>query len=225
MGFKTEEMTNTSNYTFCNIIEGKFAIKATAETEGAVKRINKNEQQVFEVHHNAVEGFLHSVDTAEGKYGKYLSISLRDDNGIYVVQIPLDSSFAYSFFNRTNKINFDKEIELRSYAFEKGGKKTRSIVVYQFGQKLDKQWSEENRGELPDLKKIIYQGKEVWDSTDRVTYFEKLAETLKAKCMEANLKNNVANLEKPKLNEAIEDNDALESEVISQTTSNKKRKI
>ncbi len=161
---KTErESRSNDNFQFAQIVKGEFRVKVTKETEGAEMRENKNGDEVYETITNKVSGvFLHRVEVAESEYGKQLKIFLRDEDAkekFFVIQVPLNSGYAYSFLNRANNIDHKKPILVKVFDIEnvseKDGKtyKTKTLTIAQDGQLIAKSWNEETG--IPKAEPIV----------------------------------------------------------------------
>ncbi len=180
-GLRQEE-NKTGNTTFLQIINGKLAVRVPEGVQGSTKRTNKSGKEVYELLYSVVEGLITNVSISEaGEFGKELHIKLVNEGEVYVIQTGASGGNAFGFLSRVPNINFAEMVELRPYAIlDKATNKTKSyFIAYQKNAegkytKLDSAFTKENPNGLPELKKIKFQGKDVFDDTDRITFFEQM---------------------------------------------------
>lgn len=151
---RAKRTTGTSNnFQFAQIVNGEFHVKVEKETPGAIARENKNGVEVHELIYNELEGiYLHEIEIRESEFGKQLQIYLRDEEArekFFVIQVPLNSGYAYSFLNRAKQVDLIKPVTVKVFEIENKGDdgkdyKTKTITISQNGKMLEKSWSKEN---------------------------------------------------------------------------------
>ena len=145
------------NARYANIISGKFAEKVDEDTPGAKSRLNKNNETVWELNHPSVEGRIKKAFIHESDYGKTLRVTLDcDDEGIIVVNIPVESRYFDSFMNRLPNIAkaMDQVVVIKPYSFtdkETQGKR-QGLTVEIGGVKIEPFYTKENTGQKPTDK-------------------------------------------------------------------------
>lgn len=176
-GLKKKE----SQHDYLQIMGGSFRQSVKEGTPDAIERKNKNDVKVWELHFGTVVGFITLASVTEEKFGKELHLQITNDGEHYVIQTQANSGYAYGFFSRMENIDFSKEIEISAYEIpNEVGVKKPILCVYQGVDEKGKRklvsskYTKENPGSCPPMEKMIYQGKEVWDSTKRTAYFENL---------------------------------------------------
>lgn len=142
------------NARYANIISGKFAEKVDSDTPGAKSRLNKNQETVWELHHPSVEGRIKKAIIHESDFGKTLRLSLDcDDEGVIIVNIPVESRYFDTFMNRLPNIVkvMDKPITIKPYSFidkETQGKR-QGLTVECGGSKIDAFYTADKPGNKP----------------------------------------------------------------------------
>lgn len=165
--------------TFVTIFEGKFVKKVEIGTPNAVIRTNKNGKEVCELHYKSlVDVYVRDIEKKDHEeYGASWVITLETDDGqSFGLQIPYSGRATNGFMHRLPNIEIDKPITLVPSRFQEvlnGITKYKThLVVHQFGEKLEKYWTEQNPGDLPQMKKVIFKGVEQWDDTEQMQYIE-----------------------------------------------------
>jgi len=148
----TRKERGSSNFQFASIVNGEFHIKVDPGTEGSVKRTNKNGIEVDELIYNEVSDlFFKALEVAETDFGKQLKVMLMhadNKDKYFVINVPLNSGYAKAVLNRAMNIDLGKTIEAKVFDIEnKAGdkvNKTRSITIYQNGEKVEQSWTKDN---------------------------------------------------------------------------------
>jgi len=161
MNLKKRENSN-DNFMFASIVGGDFRVEVPEGTEGAVQRENKNGKIVWELLFAEVgEVFIKSLEIVESEYGKQLKIFLQskeNEKKFFVIQVPLNSGYAYSFLNRVEGVDLEKEVTVKVFAIENKGEdekvyKTKTLVISQDGKSVEKKWEGDNK-EVPKAEPI-----------------------------------------------------------------------
>lgn len=187
---KTKRTSNNNdNFQFAQIVQGEFHVKVNSDTQGAIMRKNKNDVEVHELIYNEIEGvFLHEFEVTESDFGKQLKIYLRDEENkdkFFVIQVPLNSGYAFSILNRAKQVDLLKPVTVKVFDIENeakdGGKpfKTKSITLSQNSEKVNKSWDKDNNPvpkPSPILDKkgnpIVKNGYEQYDYSEKEAYLE-----------------------------------------------------
>ena len=154
---------------------GKVVQKVKADTEGAISRINKNGDTVYENHYDSFSGNLVSarIESTE-KYGDFVELVMESEGDHFNVQFPVRSGYGRSFMYRLPNLEITEEFEITPYDFENNeGKRISGLNLYQDGNKILSYWNKENPGKLPELEKVEFQGKTRWDDGKRTNYLLK----------------------------------------------------
>ncbi|MHA1903892.1 MAG: hypothetical protein ACW977_07970 [Candidatus Thorarchaeota archaeon] len=173
MGLKTKKGKGNAKY--LNVMFGKVVQKVKADTEGAISRVNKNGDTVYENHYDSFSGSLVSarIESTE-KYGDFVELVMESDGDYFNVQFPVRSGYGRSFMYRLPNLEVTEEFEITPYDFENNeGKRVSGLNLYQNGEKILSFWTRENPGKLPELEEVEFQGKTRWDDGKRTKYLVK----------------------------------------------------
>lgn len=152
MGFENEKPRATYIY----IVEGKLAMKADSETPNAVKRLNKNKQEVWEQIYPAFTGVLVNIECVKNdKLGSYeYRISLDDFGKSYILTIPTESKYGDQFAIKFMHLKKGKEYKFSPFSFmgeDKDGKSRQitGINIFDGDEKLMSYFPKEDPKDHP----------------------------------------------------------------------------
>ena len=148
--------SNRTNKTYLSIVNGKIAQRVKPETPNAVKRFSEKAQKEFhELLYDYITGKIVAMELSLSDYGEELKIDI-ENNGLYQLQIPVDSRFFETFANRLSKADLNKEIRTIPYSFKDEKDKTRSGVnlfhkndAGVFNVKIEPLYTKDNQGNIP----------------------------------------------------------------------------
>lgn len=105
--------------TFYYIINGKITTKVTPDTPNAVKRINKNSEEVFELNYDFIEGNLIDFRVRKNeKTGSNEYVFTFDDVGVKsILTIGVESSYAENIVRRFYGLTPNKLLTFVPYSF------------------------------------------------------------------------------------------------------------
>lgn len=120
---------------FMSIINGKWAEKAEAGTEGAVERKNKKEEIVHELLYNDVSGIITSMVIEKKDFGKQLNVVIDDVGEVFTLSIPVESRYFDAFVNKIACADLKKPVRLAPFSFIPSGetKAKSGMNIYQVG--------------------------------------------------------------------------------------------
>lgn len=180
---------NKPNIGFLKIIGGTFRQQVPENTPGSKSRTNKENRVVHEMEYTDLEGIITKVELREHEeFGQQLCIDVSDEKSVYQMQLPLSSSHADVFLNKSENIDFKKPVHFAPYQFTPKGeeKEKRGMVIKQNGEKVESKWTKENPGEIPELEKKKVKGKEIWDNSKRIDFYvETVIPAIQAELQEA----------------------------------------
>lgn len=173
--------TNGGNTKFLGVMNGNFTLRADESTPNAVKRINKNGKEVWELLYNKLEGKITNVSIEEGEYGKELEVTVLAGSTKFALQMPASGGYAFGLLSRLPNVDFNQSIVFRPYSiYDKEKDRNKNyLVLYQSGKGYNKDsvpsaFTKENPNGLPELEEITVKGKKQWDDTKRVLFFEQM---------------------------------------------------
>lgn len=179
MGLQSRSQSS-GNTNYLSISKGHFIQSATATTEGAIPRVNKNGITVYELHFdNDFYGTISDVRIMPNGYdGKdEIKMSFVDSDHIrWVVQFGLRSSYGRRFMSTFWNINTKEEIAISPYYFTPKGSSdiVNGMNILQFGEKVPPFYTNDEPGQVPPLATVVVKGENVIDDTTRVDYLKQL---------------------------------------------------
>jgi hypothetical protein len=172
MGLENKEEGN-----YITILGGKFCQRVSEGTEGAVKRVNKIGNTVYEKFHDSFTGKLTDIKVKDGTYGKTWNFYFTDKKDTYILQLSYSNSFATAFLKMLPNIDLTKEMKISPSVKEVDGKNKSSLFVNQDGQSIKHAYTMENPNGMPDMEQVEIKGEKVWDDTKRLVFLQKMVDT------------------------------------------------
>jgi hypothetical protein len=173
--------STTGSTVYLSIQGGKIARRVTEATQFSKERQLESGKLIHEELYDSLEGFMTSLTTRDGQFGKELHIHIGDDLK-YVVQLKLSSSPASSFLKALPNVDLSKRVKLipKSEEVKEGVKRT-NIILVQENAGIKHAFTKDNPNGLPPMKKVKVKGKETWDDSDQLEFFERLIADTHAK--------------------------------------------
>lgn len=177
--------TQSGGMKYLNFMSGKFVERVTEGTPGSTPRELKKGpnagKMVHEISYDTYEGQIIDIKTEDTEYGQKLNIFIdvsteEDPDSKVKLSLPLSSGPAKGFLSRLPVIDFTKDVVLKGYNIEnkETGRFNSYLVPYQGGEKLLSQFTRENPNGLPPMEKIKVKGKEQWDDSKQLDFYEAL---------------------------------------------------
>lgn len=170
-------LENRESGNFITILGGKFCQRVPAGTPGSKERINKNNKVVHEKFYDSFTGKLVGIKTQDGEYGKNWLFSFQDGGEIYHLQLSYSNSFAVALLKMLPNVDLSKEMKVSPSTKEVDGKNKSSLFIAQDGNYITHAFTRENPNGLPDLKKLVVKGQDVWDDTERLEFLYNMVTT------------------------------------------------
>jgi hypothetical protein len=171
MGLKT----SGGGTIYLSIQNGKVARRVQEPTATSKSRVIEGSGKlIHEELYDSVEGLMTGLATREGNYGKELLITINDQVDSYQLQIKLSSSPASAFLRALPNVAPEMPLLIIPKIQEKDGVRRTSIILSQGNKGVKWAFTKDNPGELPPMKKIKVKGKETWDDSEQLDYFEKM---------------------------------------------------
>lgn len=161
---------------YFTILGGKFSLRVSAETPGAVARVNKLGKTVYEVYHDSFTGKLIGIRTKDSEYGKNWEFDFQDGGEVYTLQLSYSNSYATNFLKILPNANLEKEMKVQPAQKVEDGKTKSSLFVSQDGVTLKHAYTKDEPNGLPPMEKIIVKGQETWDDTKRLVFLQAMVE-------------------------------------------------
>lgn len=168
----------SGNTTFLSITNGKLVRQVKQPTEKSIERVNKVGRTVYEEFYDNMDGIITAIDTKESEYGKFWIISLKSESENYKLEMNYSGGYAMSFLKALPNVNLSQAVTLTPRLNIDGDKKQSVLFISQNGKALKHYWNKDNPGNLPPLDKIKVKGKDVYDDSRRLEFFENYVKSL-----------------------------------------------
>jgi len=169
------------NAVYLSIMEGKLVRRVKEAGEGISERVNKIGNTVFEKKYKSVTGIIVDIKKRDHtEYGSDWRIHVRNGETLFVISMYCSSNYAEDFMKRVENIDMAQPVKLCPYYIhdEEKDKYRGYFVPYQNEKKVESLYNKDNDwGGMPKMEQITVKGKEVWDNSKRIDYFETMLET------------------------------------------------
>lgn len=160
-------LENITRGNYISILQGKFAQRVPEGTEGAITRVNKTGRTVHEKFYDRFTGVLTDIRVKDSDaYGKTWEFVFDADGTEYIIQMPYSGSFSAQFLKMLPNIDISKKMTLTPVTEIEDGKTKSSLFVNQDGNPVKHAFTRANPNGMPEMKKIMVKGQEVWDDSD-----------------------------------------------------------
>lgn len=178
---------NSSHSVFIGIVDGKISRRHQAPIEGVTKtRQTATGKTIHEEFFDHVSGFITDISTKDHKdFGSFLVVSIVDGESKFSLEFSLDSGYATAFLKTLPNMDFSKRTTIIPKMSMEGDKKKVTVFINQGEKALKHYFSKDNPNGLPQMKSIIFKGKEQWDNTDQVKFFMNMLDKLRPKIQAA----------------------------------------
>ena len=173
-GFSKNESKGSGK--FVSIADGKFKIKVSEGTEGAIARTKEDGTEVHELVFDKLTAVIKDIKAVDTEWGKKIEVSVDAQGNDYTISMSFASSYAITLLRNLTSDKFiaSKAVELAPYSFEtnEGGKEKKmiGISIKQDGEKLKSRF--ENT-DVPAWKEFMVNGTKTFDKTDQVEFLLK----------------------------------------------------
>jgi hypothetical protein len=175
---------NEGRRIFLNVSDGQIVRQHQSPIEGVtVTRENKNKKVVHEEFFRAVTGVVTDIKSKETPFGMVWEISLQDGDDDYVLSFNYSSKYTSCFFRAAPNVDFGAPLTINPWSMKDKKDATKTVIglsLYQHvaghekKQKVEFAYTRENPGEMPDLVKRKIKGKDTYDDSDQLDFFEKM---------------------------------------------------
>jgi hypothetical protein len=178
MGLQKE----TGRKNFLSISNGKLVLQHQNPIEGVtVERENKNGKVVHEEFFSSIEAYITSIQSKETTFGKVWEIELKDGEDAYTLSFNYSSRYANNFFRALPNVNLAAIVKIAPWSMKDKKDATKTVIglsLYQFGDKVPFAYTRDQPGDMPEMKKVKRKGKEEWDDSDQLEFFENMVKDL-----------------------------------------------
>lgn len=160
-------LENITRGNYISILQGKFVQRVQEGTEGAVTRVNKVGKTVHEKFYDRFTGLLTDIKVKDSTdYGKTWEFVFDVKGNTFILQLPYSGSFSSQFLKMLPNVDVSKPVTLTPVIKEEDGKPKSTLFVNQGDVTVKHAYTRANPNGMPELKKIMVKGQEVWDDSD-----------------------------------------------------------
>lgn len=171
-------LNNISRGNYITILQGKFCQRVPEHTEGAVTRVNKTGKTVHEKFYDRFTGILKDIRVKESTdYGKTWEFDFDAGAVEYTLQLPYSGSFSSQFLKMLPNIDVSQAFTMTPVTEIEDGKTKSSLFINQNGNTIKHAFTRANPNGMPEMKKIMVKGNEVWDDTDILIFLTNMVNT------------------------------------------------
>jgi hypothetical protein len=169
-------LENREGGKYITIMGGKFAVRVSEGTPGAVERVNKVGKTVHEVFYDSFTGKLIDIRKRDGAYGPSLEFDFRDGGDVYTLQLSASNSYATNLLKILPNADLTQEMKVQPSQKIEDGKTKSSLFVSQNGVTLKHAYTKNEPNGMPPMEQITVKGKLQWDDTKRLEFLMAMAE-------------------------------------------------
>lgn len=169
-------LDNREGGKYITILNGKFCVRVPQGTDGAVERVNKLGNTVYEKFYDSFEGKLVNIRTQDSPYGKNWVFDFRDEGEVYHLQLSYSNSYATNILKILPNVDLTKEMKVQPAQRIEDGKTKSSLFISQDGVTLKHAYTKDNPNGLPQMEQITIKGQLVWDDTKRLEFLSAMVE-------------------------------------------------
>jgi hypothetical protein len=172
---------NNNNAIFLNIADGKIIRRFPNPTKDSKERVLTKGPNagkiVHEEHYSFVEGLIIDIQTKDSDYGKSWIVVIQDGEEKYNLQMDYSGGYSSAFLKALPNVDLSSKVKLSPKMTIEGDKKKTTMFVNQHGQAAKHFYTKDQPNGLPQMKKIKVKGKEQWDDSDMMSFFENMVNT------------------------------------------------
>lgn len=174
---------NTSRKTYLTVYDGKFTRRVEEGTIGAVSRMTQPKKgegkMVHELYFSNLSGKITDIYTRDGAYGKTWNIDINDGTEKYSLQFGYSDGLAIAFLKMLPNVNLDEDVVFSiSKKFDpKDNKEKTSLFLNQNNEPIKHAFTMALPNGLPEMKMVVVNGEEKWDSTERLAFLQNMVDT------------------------------------------------
>lgn len=165
---------NQSNAAYYSISNGKICRQFNSPNADTKERVNKNGKTVYEQFYDFIDGKIVDISTKDSDYGKFWIITLEDEEGKYILQMPYSSGYSQAFLKTLPNVDLTHKVKLTPKLTIEGDKKKTTLFVNQHGAALKWAYTKDAPNGLPELRQIKIKGKMTYDDSELMEHLENM---------------------------------------------------
>lgn len=166
---------------FLTISDGKLVLQHQNPIEGVtIERENKNGKIVHEEFFTAIKARITNIQSKDTTFGMVWEIELTDEDGtVYLLSWNYSSRYTNNFFRALPNVDLSQPVKLSPWSMKDkndSSKKVTGITMYQGAAngKIPFAFDKENPNGMPEMVKKKIKGKDVWDDSAQLEFFESM---------------------------------------------------
>lgn len=169
-------LENREGGKYITILNGKFAVRSKEGEAGAVQRVNKLGNTVWEKFYDSFTAKLINIRTRDSQYGKSWEFDFRDGGEVWTLQLSYSNSYAKNLIKILPNANLAVEMKLQPSSKVEDGKTKSSLFVSQNGVTLKHAYTRQNPNGMPDMEEILVKGTKQLDDTKQLVFLQAMVE-------------------------------------------------
>jgi len=163
---------NSNHSAYYNISNGKVCRQFNSPTDTSKERVNKTGKTVHEEFFDFMEGRIVDIDTKDSEYGKSWLVTLEDEDGRYILQMPYSSGYSSAFLKTLPNVDLTEPVKLVPKLTIEGDKKKTTLFINQGGVGLKHFYTKDNPNGIPQLQQVKIKGKMTYDDSEIMEFLE-----------------------------------------------------
>jgi hypothetical protein len=161
------------------IVERK-SLKNAKIKEGMIEIYNGKDAPATTA--KAIEGLITNIgfikEEIKGEEIEMLALTIINGTEGCRLKVKFDSGYGRSIAMKLPNVDLTQNVVIEGKY--NSDTKQGSVFLSQHGSPVKQKWNRDNPGDLPQLIKTSFKGKDVYDNTDQLTYLRNYLKTLKA---------------------------------------------
>ena len=163
---------NDEQVTYVTPFNGKFTIRVAPDHPKAIEHVTKTGSKIYYLAYEYVEGHITGLNYKERQHEgltyRTVEIKMVGKAGTpAVLQLNLKSRAVTGFFQVMESIDFEAPVKIKITRKDDAD----ALFVEQHESYLKWSYTKDNPSDCPPMVKMVVNGDEVWDSTDRNKFF------------------------------------------------------
>ena len=182
---RISEDSSGAGKNYLRVAYGNFVQRVNNPTETSKERALEmgpnTGKKVHEEHFPAIIGYLTGIIYDEdNEFGDRWLLTLSDEQETNQIELPMKGATVFGLLSALPNVDVSKQVKLRATSFERDNsdRPMNWVFVNQQDESgewhgVERAWTKDNPGKMPDLEKTKFNGKEVWDSGKRIEFFKR----------------------------------------------------
>lgn len=169
---------DTGRKNFLTISNGRLVLQHQNPIQGVtVSRENKNGKTVHEEIFTSITAMVTGIQSKDTTFGKVWEIELQDAGETYLLSFNYSSRYTNNFFRALPNADLTKPVKIAPWSMADKKDSSKTVIglsIIQDGNKVPFKWDKDNPGDMPELTKTRLRGKDIWDDSAQLEFFESM---------------------------------------------------